>query len=145
MQASQPLEGGGNFASEIAGEVSAMQSSVTDETRENARISSELLQFSLKNEELRIKLQEARHKAKAVRDNRRMRKNYARRALNLAELAFVFWIIVFGVAAIGNLATGKPPFSDKALMTFTAGATVNVFVAFVGIIKGLFPAGTNAK
>ena len=147
MQTSEPKdgtdqseEGTDSFGSEIADEMLVMQSSVTPQTKSDARRSDALLRQSLQIEELRMSNKRLGHQVKAIRDNRKMRKNYARRALNLAELAFVFWIIVFGVAAVGNLATGSPPFSDKALMTFTAGATVNVFVAFVGIIKGLFPA-----
>lgn len=139
----QPPEGEDGLTLAIAGAASAIESTVTAESREEARIANRMLQMSLTLEEQKVKISELKHRSKMVKDNRRMRKDYARRALNLAELAFVFWIIVFAVAAVGNLATGNPPFSDKALMTFTAGATVNVFVAFVGIIKGLFP--VNAK
>lgn len=67
-----------------------------------------------------------------------LRREYASKAVNLAQAAVAFWFFLFGFAGVCNLA-GKEFLSDTALIAFTTGATVNVIAVFVVVVKGLFP------
>lgn len=93
------------------------------------------LDLARQNEDLR----EARAKNQAIEDNLGLRKEYAHRAIDLAEWAVWFWICMFIAVGVANGVAGRPILSDKALVTLTAGATINVLAAFIGIIRGLFP------
>jgi hypothetical protein len=121
-----------DLGKKLASQTSGIEATVTEEDKQQSRDGEQRAK-----EELRLAhLQE---QVKNLRNDRRLRKRYAGGALGLAQCAVVCWIILFTITGITNSALGKPFLSDMALATLTAGATVNVLAALIGVIRGLFP------
>jgi len=78
---------------------------------------------------------------------RALRETYARRAFWLSCACLAFWaIIIFGVGLWSGVTGNRvQPLSDKALIAITTGTTLNVFAAFLGVIRGLFPSRETKK
>jgi len=77
--------------------------------------------------------------------DRKLRETYAHKAFVFAWVGFGFWVVVIVFYAICFLC-GKQVFSDTVLIGVTTATTVNLFAAFVGVIRGLFPpVGKNNK
>jgi hypothetical protein len=76
-----------------------------------------------------------------LKADRELRKDYAERAFRVAGYILFFWVmIILAVGLCFGCTDGKVQlFSDKVLIAITAGATANVFAAFLGVIRGLFP------
>ena len=129
--------GRGSLGDLFARQVRSIESSVTPETRKEARIGDEQAKTALE-------LARTKEELKRLKHDRKLRKSYARSARHLAQVAVVFWIFMFTSAALHNLATGRPFLSDGALITLTAGATVNILAALLGVIRGLFPGAQGA-
>jgi hypothetical protein len=85
-------------------------------------------------------LRSMRAENKRTEDDIALRKTYASKAFWLAASGVIFWCAIFATVAIVNIVKGRPVLSDAALITLTTGATVNVIAAFLGVIRGLFPA-----
>jgi hypothetical protein len=77
--------------------------------------------------------------------DRELRKDYARKAFKFACYGFVFWVIVIAVHATIFFFSEKKVLSDEVLIAITTATTINLFAAFVGVIRGLFPAIKNGK
>jgi len=77
---------------------------------------------------------------KRAKRDMRLRKEYAGKAYWLAVAGVVFWVIAFAAYAVVRGVWGKEIFSDGIMISITAGATINVAAAFLGVIRGLFPA-----
>ena len=73
--------------------------------------------------------------------DRDLRKEYANKAFKLARDILSVWALVILSEGMCTIFTcGKVQlFSDKTMIAITAGATANVFAAFLGVIRGLFP------
>lgn len=72
--------------------------------------------------------------------NRKLRSDFAEKAYKLACGSIGFWIILLSVNGIFHVATGRQGVSDYVLIAVTTGVTINVLAAFLGVIRGLFPA-----
>ena len=108
----------------------SLSSAENSETLFNKNVAEELLANSKEQRENEIQ-------------NRNMRSNYARRAIKIVYIVLSSWIICFFIVGISNLCMRRSFLSDQALITFTAGATTNVFTALIIILKGLFPSKSN--
>jgi hypothetical protein len=73
--------------------------------------------------------------------DRILREKYAEKAFQLAGCILFFWVmIIIAVGLCFGCTDSKIQLlSDKVLIAITAGATANVFAAFLGVIRGLFP------
>ena len=78
-------------------------------------------------------------KTQAKLNNIQMRKECANKAFSLASYGVYFWMVVVVLDLVILGTTHQHALSDTALATITAGATVNVLAAFLGVIRGLFP------
>lgn len=74
---------------------------------------------------------------KAERD---LRKKYAGLAFRFAVGGVLFWALLLVWAGCATYYTTNPPFSDNLLIAITTATSVNLFAAFLGVIRGLFPA-----
>lgn len=72
--------------------------------------------------------------------NRKLRSDFAEKAYKLACGSIGFWVILLSVNGIFHVATGRQGVSDYVLIAVTTGVTINVLAAFLGVIRGLFPA-----
>lgn len=77
---------------------------------------------------------------KRAKRDMRLRKEYAGKAYWLAVAGVIFWVLAFLAYAVVKGVWDKEIFSDSVMISITAGATVNVAAAFLGVIRGLFPA-----
>jgi len=66
-------------------------------------------------------------------------KKYALRAFWFAWIGFAFWVLFLAADAVLFLWLNKRIFSDTVLVAITTATTINLFSAFVGVIRGLFP------
>lgn len=72
------------------------------------------------------------------KQNRKLRKEYANRAYDIACGCIAFWMVIVLLSAILQFTTGKVFLSDTALGIVTTAVTINVFGAFMVVMKGLF-------
>ena len=75
---------------------------------------------------------------KNKKQNRKLRKDFAYKAYDIACGCLSFWIVIVCLSAIVSFVTGRVFLSDTALGIVTTGVTVNVFAALLTVIKGLF-------
>ncbi len=76
---------------------------------------------------------------------REMRGIYAGKAYKIAKCALTGWAVFLLVAGISNACTGQPMYSDRVVIAVTTGVTVSVLAAFLGVIRGIFPAGNGKR
>ncbi len=76
---------------------------------------------------------------------REMRGIYAGKAYKIAKCALAGWAVFLLVAGISNAYTGQPMYSDRVVIAVTTGVTVSVLAAFLGVIRGIFPAGNGKR
>ncbi len=69
-----------------------------------------------------------------------LRKKYAGLAFRFAVGGAIFWALLLIWTGCATYYTTKPPFSDNLLIAITTATSVNLFAAFLGVIRGLFPA-----
>jgi len=79
------------------------------------------------------------------RADRKLREEYAGKAFEFAWCGFGFWVIVIIFYVFFFLCSGKKVISDAVLIAITSATTVNLFAAFVGVIRGLFPPVSKKK
>jgi hypothetical protein len=85
-----------------------------------------------------------REKVENLKDQkaeRQLRKKYAGRAFWFAVAGVSFWCALLVWNGWATYYTGKSPFSDNLLIAVTTATSINLFAAFLGVIRGLFPAG----
>ena len=88
------------------------------------------------------------YKHEAVADmqaNRGLRAIYAGKAYELAVGCISMWAVLLAAQGIIKAMTGVEMLSDKVIIAVTAGVTVNVLAAFLGVIRGLFPVSERKK
>ncbi|MCY1698636.1 hypothetical protein OVA10_11330 [Lelliottia sp. SL45] len=76
--------------------------------------------------------------------NRQLREKFADKAYKVVKYGLYWWGSVILLAAAGK-ATGKEVISDSVLIAITSASTLNLFAAFLGVIRGLFPKGSSEK
>ena len=82
-------------------------------------------------------------KSKEIENNRQqqlidLRQIYAEKAYKVAKYGLYWWGVVILLSAVGK-SVGKDIISDNALIAITTASTLNLFAAFLGVIRGLFP------
>jgi|GEM_PF-6670077 hypothetical protein len=97
------------------------------------------LKFFGKSDKAKEKQRGRKVKNDRLQQDMDLREKHAEKAVGLAQVAVGCWIFLFAFAGCMNLAQGKQFLTDKALVTLTAGATVNVIAVFLVVVKGLFP------
>lgn len=70
--------------------------------------------------------------------NRMLRQRFAEKAYKVAKWGLYGWGCVLAISVIGNI-LGEKTFSDNVLIAITSATTLNLFAAFLGVIRGLFP------
>lgn len=70
--------------------------------------------------------------------NRKLRARFAEKAYKVAKCGLIGWGCVLLISVIGNVLEIKT-FSDEVLIAITSATTLNLFAAFLGVIRGLFP------
>lgn len=75
--------------------------------------------------------------------NRSLREKYAGNAYELACGCISMWAVFLAAQGIVKAVTGVDMWSEKVIIAVTAGVTVNVLAAFLGVIRGLFPQSTK--
>ena len=88
-----------------------------------------------------IKARKAEEGIKDQEAERELRKKYAGRAFWFAVGGVAFWALLLIWDGCATYYTTAPPFSDKVLMVITTATSINLFAAFLGVIRGLFPSG----
>ncbi|ELZ5041734.1 TPA: hypothetical protein JG906_000570 [Enterobacter hormaechei subsp. steigerwaltii] len=73
-----------------------------------------------------------------------LRETYANKAYKVAKYGLYWWAVVILLSAVGKC-VGKDVISDQVLIAITTASTLNLFAAFLGVIRGLFPSGKEAK
>ena len=124
---------------ELDSQFDAIERSVDGEAKSDAATSVHAYEAQAKLEMLQGEVDKLKEENRSRAATTNMRSEYATGAISLARAAVMFWVGMFSVVGFSNAMAGKVPFSDQALVTLTAGATVNVLAAFIGIIRGLFP------
>jgi hypothetical protein len=77
--------------------------------------------------------------------NRELRRMYADKAYALASDCLNFLFALIAGNAIWAAISGQQVVSDKLLFALITGVTVNVLAAFLGVIRGIFPADNGQK
>lgn len=71
---------------------------------------------------------------------RRLREVFAEKAYKVAKKSLYGWAVLLFFQGWFSLIDIQI-FSDKVLIAITTAVTLNVFAAFLGVIRGLFPSG----
>jgi len=92
-----------------------------------------------------------KHPALIVQDiedrkaDRALREKFGEKAYRVAKKSLYGWAWLLIAYAVFKFRFGKELFSDNVLIAITSAVTLNVFAAFLGVIRGLFPAAKNGK
>lgn len=97
---------------------------------------------SLRRDDPQIRL--LRESAKDKKADRRLRREYADKAHTIVVKSLIAWVVIISWAGLSNM-LGKPAFSDTALIAITSATTLNVFAAFLCVVRGLFPNGKREE
>lgn len=77
-----------------------------------------------------------------LKNTRKLRKIFAHKAYKVAKYGLYWWATVLLLSAAGKV-VGKELFSDQVLIAVTTASTLNLFAAFLGVIRGLFPTASK--
>lgn len=77
------------------------------------------------------------------RSYRELRERFAGKAYKVVKYGLYFWGCLCFIYIIGN-ACGKPVIHDDVMIAVTTATTLNLFAAFLGVIKGLFPSSGSS-
>ncbi|WP_075882064.1 hypothetical protein [Vreelandella massiliensis] len=81
--------------------------------------------------------------ANDLRSYRQLREQYARYAFFFAVGCVAFWMIIVVWLGWASYYKARPVFSDRVMIAITTATCVNLFAAFLGVIRGLFPTSGN--
>lgn len=76
---------------------------------------------------------------------RALRKKYAGLAFRFAVGGALFWAVILVWSGWATYYSTKAPFSDNVIIAVTTATSVNLFAAFLGVIRGLFPSNGGQK
>lgn len=76
---------------------------------------------------------------------RALRRTYANRAFWFAVGGVAFWAALLIWTGCATYYRDKAPFSDNVLIAITTATSINLFAAFLGVIRGLFPVKGRAS
>lgn len=78
-------------------------------------------------------------KIEDIKAERALRRKYANRAYWFAVGGVLFWAGLLIWTGCATYYRDKAPFSDHVLIAITTATSINLFAAFLGVIRGLFP------
>ncbi len=90
-------------------------------------------------DQLTIQLIEDKKADRALRDK------FGEKAYKVARKSLYGWCWLLAIYAALKFRFGKEIFSDNVLIAITSAVTLNVFAAFLGVIRGLFPSNKPTK
>lgn len=73
---------------------------------------------------------------------RELRERFAEKAYKVAKYGLFGWGTLLLLSAVGKICKVEL-FSDNVLIAVTSASTLNLFAAFLGVIRGLFPNGSK--
>lgn len=79
--------------------------------------------------------------SKADRD---LRERYGFKAYKVVKKSLWGWAILLTLYALCRFFFNKDLFSDNVLIAITSATTLNIFAAFLGVIRGLFRVNTKS-
>lgn len=88
---------------------------------------------------------EIKQDVKDQKAERQLRKKYAGRAFWFAVGGVAFWAVLLVWSGSSTYYSTKAPFSDNLLIAITTATSINLFAAFLGVIRGLFPTGGKKR
>ncbi|WP_129543369.1 hypothetical protein [Serratia sp. 1D1416] len=77
--------------------------------------------------------------------DRALRVKFGDKAYKVARKSLYGWCWLLAIYAAFKFRFDKELFSDNVLIAITSAVTLNVFAAFLGVIRGLFPASKTPK
>lgn len=88
-------------------------------------------------------------RGKEIENNRQqqlidLRETYAGKAYKVAKYGLLWWGVVILLSAVGK-GVGKDIITDEVLIAITTASTLNLFAAFLGVIRGLFPSKSEKE
>lgn len=113
-----------------ANEIEDRKDSGDDSSGKSAQPASELL----------ILQQVENHKA-----DRELRERFGNKAYKVAKKSLYGWCWLLAIYAAMKFRFDKEIFSENVLIAITSAVTLNVFAAFLGVIRGLFPSQKAEK
>lgn len=75
---------------------------------------------------------------------RELRETFAGKAYKVAKYGLYWWATVLLLSAVGKVVEVEL-FSDEVLIAITTASTLNLFAAFLGVIRGLFPSRSDRE
>ncbi|MEN4246995.1 hypothetical protein P9A06_20600 [Serratia marcescens] len=81
-------------------------------------------------------------KSADAKSYRELRETFALKAYKVAKYGLYWWATVLLLSAVGKV-LDKEIFSDQVLIAITTASTLNLFAAFLGVIRGLFPSTSS--
>lgn len=127
------------------------KSSLEQEQLEGERQPDEKANDDLKSalESLANAIEQLDTRSKEIENDRQqqlisLRETYANKAYKVAKYGLYWWAVVILLSAVGK-GVGKDIISDQVLIAITTASTLNLFAAFLGVIRGLFPVSKASK
>ncbi|MEH4985805.1 hypothetical protein ACOY5P_04725 [Enterobacter asburiae] len=77
--------------------------------------------------------------------DRALRVKFGDKAYKVARKSLYGWSWLLAIDAAFQFRFQRSLFDDSVLIAITSAVTLNVFAAFLGVIRGLFPAGKSDK
>lgn len=75
--------------------------------------------------------------------DRQLRERYGFKAYKVVKKSLWGWAILLAIYAACKFFYDKELFSENVLIAITSATTLNIFAAFLGVIRGLFPVNGN--
>ena len=104
--------------------------------------SKEALDFDIEEKRVKVSLQQEQFEREKA--DRQLRDKYSFKAFKVVKKSLWGWAILLFVYGVTKFLTrhengGFEIFSDHVLIAITTATTLNIFAAFLSLIRGLFP------
>ncbi|OTP80997.1 hypothetical protein B6D08_12340 [Gilliamella apicola] len=104
--------------------------------------SKEALDFDIEEKRVKVSLQQEQFEREKA--DRQLRDKYSFKAFKVVKKSLWGWAILLFVYGVTKFLTrhengGFEIFSDQVLIAITTATTLNIFAAFLSLIRGLFP------
>lgn len=104
--------------------------------------SKETLDFDIEEKRVKVSLQQEQFEREKA--DRQLRDKYSFKAFKVVKKSLWGWAILLFVYGVTKFLTrhengGFEIFSDQVLIAITTATTLNIFAAFLSLIRGLFP------
>lgn len=104
--------------------------------------SKEALDFDIEEKRVRVSIKQEQFEREKA--DRQLRDKYSFKAFKVVKKSLWGWAILLFVYGVTKFLTrhengGFEIFSDQVLIAITTATTLNIFAAFLSLIRGLFP------